>query len=284
MILVADSGSTKCDWLLLNGGESIPTKTMGFNPFFHSIELIKSELALNDLLTANREKVSSVFFYGAGCSSAERKQIIINALSFYFPNAEELVVDHDLTGAALATCGREPGIACILGTGSNSCLFDGRMVHEEVPALGHMLGDEGSGSFFGKILLSEFLYKKLPQDLHEAFEAEFKLLKEDIFFHVYNQPNPNVYLASFMKFVSRHKQHPHFKKMMFAGLKKFADIHILCYEKYAELPVHFVGSIAFHFEEILSEVAKVSGFTLGKIIKKPIDSLSEFHLLKHENQ
>ena len=284
MILVADSGSTKCDWILINGLEQVPTKTMGFNPFFHSVEIIGQGLMGNSTLLKFRDQIRAVYYYGAGCSSDERNQIVRNALSSFFVNLNELVVDHDLTGAALATSGGEAGIACILGTGSNSCFFDGEKVHEKVPALGYILGDEGSGSFFGKILLSEYLYKRLPSELSEAFELEYSLAKETIFHNVYNQPNPNVYLASFMKFVSGHRSHPFFKKMMFEGLSKFADVHITCYDQYRSVPVHFVGSIAYYFTDILNEVAENVGFTVGTVIKKPIDSLATFHTLNHENQ
>ena len=277
MILVADSGSTKCDWLILNGAVKTETKTMGFNPFFHSAGLIHQALKSNPDLASIARDVDAIYFYGAGCSSAERNAIVENALKQTFPHATQIVVDHDLTGAALATCSKEKGIACIVGTGSNSCYFDGEKAMEAVPALGYVLGDEGSGSYFGKIILSNYLYKRLPSELSNAFEKRYDLSKEIIFSRVYNEPNPNVYLASFMKFVSDHRDHPYFKDMIYRGLSVFADIHISCYEGYRNVPVHFVGSIAYYFKEVLDEVAKNMRFKIGEVIKKPIYPLAEHH-------
>lgn len=277
MILIADSGSTKCDWLLINGDVNIETKTMGFNPFFHDSVLIKSELAKNSVLSENKLGIHSIFFYGAGCSSAERNNIVKKALQSFFNSATNVVVDHDLTGAALAATGAQSGIACILGTGSNSCYFDGSKVYEEVPALGYILGDEGSGAYFGKILLSNFLYHKLPKELSNDLEKQHLLTKEEIFFKVYNSPNPNVYLASFMRFISGHGNHPYFQEMIYNGLLAFAKIHITCYKNYQTETVHFVGSIAYYFKSELQKVADDLGFTIGNIVKKPITALGDYH-------
>jgi N-acetylglucosamine kinase-like BadF-type ATPase len=276
MILVADSGSTKCDWLIINKGESLKTHTMGFNPFFHNTALVESELLKNVEFQKIKDQVKEVHFYGAGCSSIARNLVIHNALSAVFTNAD-INVDHDLTGAAVATCETKPGIACIIGTGSNSCYFDGDKTVENVPALGYVLGDEGSGSYFGKILLSEYLYNRLPQDLHDAFAERFSVNKEEIFTNVYNQPNPNVYLASFMRFVSDHRDHPYFKEMIYNGLAKFVNIHVWCYDNFREVPVHFVGSIAYYFREVLEEVAKNHRFTIGNIEKRPVDAIAKFY-------
>ncbi|MBI1307581.1 MAG: ATPase [Bacteroidetes bacterium] len=278
MILVADSGSTKCDWLIAADGEMIETKTMGFNPFFHTSELIAEQISANPELSKIADDVDAVFFYGAGCSSEDRDEIVRKALKSVFTNAIEIVVDHDLTGAALATCGNNPGIACILGTGSNSCYFDGNMVSEVIPALGYILGDEGSGSYFGKQLLSNYLYKRLPKDLSEEFYQTFGLGKEDILTSVYNKPNPNVYLASFMRFVSDHREHPYVREMIYKGIRHFAEIHILCYEQANSATVNFVGSVAYYFHEVVKLVADDLGFTVGSIVKKPITSLAEYHL------
>lgn len=282
MIVVADSGSTKCDWIVIDhSGEFIRTHTMGFNPFFHPSELIERELRANDTLMANHDKVSEVYFYGAGCSSEDRNRVVHNALIAVFPMVNTVKVDHDLTGAAYATAKDAPGIACIIGTGSNSCYFDGQKVHESVPALGYILGDEGSGSYFGKILLSKYLYNKLPADLHQALKDRFNLNKEQIFNHVYNQPNPNVYLASFMRFISDHRDHPYFKDMIYKGLASFINIHVWCYENFREVPVHFVGSIAHYFGDVLREVAVNHRFTIGKIEQKPVEALARLHMNQH---
>lgn len=278
MILVADSGSTKCDWLLVDAeNKREKTNTMGFNPFFHSTELIQSKIEENEILMHHVPSIKEIYFYGAGCSSPERNLIVELALKNVFHCADLIKVDHDLTGAAVATAMYDEGICCILGTGSNSCYYDGKKTHEAVPALGYILGDEGSGSYFGKFMLSEWLYHRMPADLAEEFQETYDLSKESIFEATYNKPNPNVYLASFMKFVSDHKEHAYFKNMIYEGLAKFAAIHIWCYDNFREVPVNFVGSIAYYFRSELEEVAKNHRFTLGKIEKRPIYPIADFH-------
>jgi N-acetylglucosamine kinase-like BadF-type ATPase len=281
MLLVADSGSTKCDWILVkSNGERLETNTMGFNPFFHNEELIASEISKNEILMSYADKILNIYFFGAGASSKQRNTIVENGLKKVFKNTVELRVDHDLIGAAIATAEDDPGIACILGTGSNSCYYDGITVHEVVPALGYILGDEGSGAYFGKILLSKYLYKKLPIELATALENEYGVTKESIFEAVYNKPNPNVYLASFMRFARDHNDHPFFKEMIYKGISGFINIHVWCYENFREVPVHFVGSIAYYFKDTLEEVAKNYRFTIGKIVKKPVTPLADYYCKK----
>ncbi|MDG2455741.1 MAG: hypothetical protein P8N47_08030 [Bacteroidia bacterium] len=281
MILVADSGSTKCDWIAIDEDNiHHHTNTMGFNPFFHSSDLVEQKVSENELFSSIKEKVSEVYFYGAGCSSASRNRIVEKGLSAVFTNATVVNVDHDLTGAALATSQGRPGISCILGTGSNSCYYDGESVHEEVPALGYILGDEGSGSYFGKIMLSEWLYKKMPADLAHAFGEEYNLSKEGIFEAIHTKENPNVYLASFMPFVGKHKEHSYFKNMMYEGLVKFMEIHVWCYNNFRDVPVNFVGSVAYYFQDVLEEVGRIHSFTVGKIDRRPVEPLAVYHTTK----
>lgn len=281
MILVADSGSTKCDWLLIDDtNQRQKTNTMGFNPFFHSTELIHQKLTENELLNASANEIEEVYFYGAGCSSPGRNLIVEEGLRKIFVNAKVVMVDHDLTGAAVATAGDQPGISCIIGTGSNSCYFDGEKVHEAVPALGYIIGDEGSGAYFGKIMLADWLYHKMPKELATPFEETYGLTKEGIFEAVYNKPNANVYLASFMRFASDHKNHAYFKEMIYQGLAKFISIHVWCFDNFREVPVHFVGSVAYYFKEVLEEVARNHRFTVGKTEKRPVDPLADYHYSK----
>lgn len=281
MILVADSGSTKCDWILIDSqSNQHKTNSMGFNPFFHDTDLVYSNLMENELFIEYRDQVSEVYFYGAGCSSEARNTIIANGLKRVFSCADTVLVDHDLKGAALATSQGDKGISCILGTGSNSCYFDGTDVIEKVPALGYILGDEGSGSYFGKILLSEWLYHRMPTELAEDFGKEYNLTKEGIFEAVHHKADPNVYLASFSPFMSKHIDHPYFKEMVYDGLDKFVNIHVLCYENYKDVPVHFVGSIAYYFKEVLQKVALKYSFTVGKIEKRPVEPLAQYHINK----
>lgn len=281
MLLVADSGSTKCDWILVKStGERLETSTMGFNPFFHNEELIGNELRKNELFREFSEKVLHIRFYGAGASSTERNNIIEKGLQSVFINATEIVVDHDVKAAVIATAEDNAGIVCILGTGSNSCYYDGKTVHEKIPALGYILGDEGSGAYFGKKLLSKYLYKKLPLELAASLEKEYGVTKESILDSIYKKPNANVYLASFMKFAHANQSHPFFKELIYKGLSEFINIHVWCFENFREVPVHFVGSIAYYFRDVLEEVAKNYRFTIGRIIKKPVTSLADYYCKK----
>ena len=199
MILIAESGSTKTDWVLIDeSNEKQYFKTIGFNPFFHSTDLIVSTVQKNKELIAYSDQISKVFFYGAGCSSSDMNQIVLKAMNRLFPNADSNV-DHDLLACALATYEDEPSISCILGTGSNSCFFDGENVREEVPAIAYVLGDEGSGAYYGKKLLRDYLYNKLPTDIKYGLENELKITKAAIFERVYMRPHANVYLASFIE-------------------------------------------------------------------------------------
>ena len=280
MILVADSGSTKCDWIFTDGANNTQNfHTMGFNPFFHNTELIESEIRKNEPLTAIAPMVKHVYFYGAGASHASRNEIVAEALRRIYTQAE-VVVDHDLTGAVLATCGDDPGISCILGTGSNSCYFDGTKIHEEVPALGYVLGDEAGGTFYGKELLRMFLYNELPEKIQSSLKERFNLTKEGIFEAVYNKPNPNVYLASFMRFLSDNRDDKWVRDFIYNGFSKFINIHIWKYEMHKDVPVHFVGSVAFHFSDLLKEACKIHRLNIGVITREPVINLVQYHLRK----
>ncbi|HKL39936.1 MAG TPA: hypothetical protein VJ894_04615, partial [Cryomorphaceae bacterium] len=226
MLVIADSGSTKCDWRIVAEDKSYSDcTTMGINPYFHNEDVIEAELRDNEQLMQVANEVKALFFYGAGCSSTELKRTAEQGLSRVFPNAE-IYVDHDLVAAAFAVYEDDPCIACILGTGSNSCHFDGDIVREEVPALAYILGDEGSGSYFGKQLLSDFLYKRLPQNIHEGLVDKFGLTKDIVVDRVYMKPHANVYLASFMKFITGFKSEPYIQDILSEGIGKFLDIHV----------------------------------------------------------
>lgn len=280
MLLVADSGSTKCDWVFTDGSENRSTyHTMGFNPFFHPTDLIESEIRKNTELSALAPKVLHVYFYGAGASHPSRNAIVEEALKRVFTNAE-ITVDHDLTGAVYATCGDEAGISCIMGTGSNSCYFDGQDIFEEVPALGYVLGDEAGGTFYGKELLRMFLYHELPEKIHHGLIDRYQLTKESIFEAVYNKPNPNVYLASFMRFLSDNRDSKWVRDFIYNGFSKFINIHIWKYENHKDVPVHFVGSVAFHFQDLLREACKIHRLNIGVITSEPVVNLVDYHLKK----
>lgn len=279
MILVAESGSTKSDWVLIDpsGREIDRWSTMGFNPYFHSADKVYNVLSTTEGLNVWADKITQTWFYGAGCSSAAMRAIITEGLNRVFTNAENHV-DHDLNAAAYALYDGEPEIACILGTGSNSCFFDGTKVREEVPALAYILGDEGSASFIGKRLLADYLYKKMPTELYKDFDRTYNITKDEIFDRVYNQPHANVFLASFGPFAGKHKDHPYIKDLVRDGIRKFIDIHVKCYPECATVNVNFVGSVAKAFEDIIQEELAKDNIKFGRVLAKPVNSLIKYHI------
>ena len=278
MILIAESGSTKTDWVLVNNQNEIAMfKTMGFNPFFHSSEFIAEKIKENKEFYQASKNAERIYFYGAGCSSNEMNQIVKTGLSLIYPNSL-IDVDHDLLACALSTYKGEPAISCILGTGSNSCYFDGQTLREEVPAIAYVLGDEGSGSYYGKQLLRDYLYNQLPKSIKEDFENQFGSNKSDIFKNVYMKPHANVYLASFMKFLNIHYQHEYVINMIQKGMNEFIKIHVCCYPEHKFVKTHFIGSISKIFERELKSAAENNGIILGEIIQKPVDNLVNYHL------
>ena len=278
MVLIVDSGSTKSDWVLLKEKEDrLLFKTMGFNPFFHNETIIANAVKQNSELFEFADRIEQVFYYGAGCSSEGRNAIVRRALKRVFSKAE-VNVDHDLLACAYSTYAGVPAISCILGTGSNSCYYDGINLVEKVPALGYVLGDEGGGSYFGKKLLTAYLYGQLPVEVAKDLEETFEIDKDGIIENVYSLPHANVFLASFMRFIAKHKDVPFIDHMIVAGLKDFMNVHVCCYDDYEKIPVHFIGSIGYFFEDQLKRAAQDTGIELGTITRKPIDGLVNYHL------
>lgn len=275
MIIIAESGSTKTNWLT---EDNQLFETIGFNPLFFSSDDIYNELIKNEGLQKIKDACTQVFFYGASCSSDARKKIVFDALKKFFGQAHQLKVDHDMNAAAFATYTGEPGIVCILGTGSNSCLYNGQTIHEEVPALGYVLGDEGSGAYFGKKLLAKFLYHELPEATTQLLRDVYGAEKEKIFDAVYKQPHANVYLAGFAQALTDSPDKEFMETFVAEGFADFFTHHVACYPNYQQYPVHFVGSIAFHFKHILQNVANQFGCRLGVVDKNPVYSLLQYHL------
>jgi len=278
-VLIADSGSTKCDWILVDETGQVFRKfsTMGFNPYFHDAQSISEELSSSPIVQELAASVTHIFFYGAGSSTEQMCGIVYEGLSRVFDCAE-IVVDHDLEGAAFSTYDGEPAITCIIGTGSNSCYFDGSVVSEEVPALAYILGDEASGSYFGKKLLAAWMYKKLPAGMAKAFDEKFGLSKDDMFERVYRQSDANVFLASFMPFIGKFREEPIVAAWLAEGFDAFLDVHVKCFDDWAERPIHFVGSIGHYFEAELREALERKGMHFGRIVRKPIDGLAAYHV------
>lgn len=276
MILIIESGSTKSDWVLLNQGEKTYFSTIGLNPYFHSAQDVEAAIRNNSGLLAMSDMVSAIYFYGAGCSADHLNAIIEKGIKNVFTNAI-VSVDHDLNACAYATYTGEPAISCIIGTGSNSCFFDGEVVSEKVPALGYILGDEGSGTYMGKRVLADYLYQRLPEEMSEAFEKETGLDKDSIVHHVYKQPNANVYLASFVPFIQKFSHTNYVKELVLNGFKQFLDVHVCCFDNYKSYPVHFVGSISRIFQNELEEACNYFDIKLGNIVQKPVDGLVQYH-------
>lgn len=281
MILIADSGSTKADWVLIEETDKVRlAHTQGFNPNYHSEEVIARALEAELVPQMPCTQVRVVWYYGSGCWDPERKEVVKRPLRRFFPRAE-IHVEHDLLGAARATCGHRPGIACILGTGSNSCLYDGRREVDNVTNLGFLLGDEGGGVHLGKELLRRWFYRELPTHLVEELEQRVPGGRREVLDHVYREEAPAVYLASFARFLGTRKEDPVVQQLVLDCFDEFITRHVCKYEGHADLPVHFVGSVAWHFQDLLRRALAKRGLKVGIIDRKPIDRLAVFHQQLH---
>ena len=278
MILITDGGSTKCDWILMDktGNVVLKTRTKGLNPAVVPEENIKERILANEELLPFLNKITTVDFYGAGCGTKTPIQLLTNILSEIFSFAE-ISVNEDMIAAVYAAT-LEPGIVCILGTGSNSCYFDGKVIHNGIESLGYSLMDEASGNYFGKRLLRDYFYKKMPTQLAIDFEKRFNLDPDEIKNHLYKRHNPNMYLASFAEFIFTSKEvNGYFYKLISEGMLKFIEYRILCFKESQNVPIHFIGSIAHFSEDIIKECMKPYHLELGNIIRRPIDGLIEYY-------
>ena len=278
MILITDGGSTKCDWILMDktGNVVLKTRTKGLNPAVVPEENIKERILANEELQPFLNKITTVDFYGAGCGTKTPIQLLTNILSEIFSFAE-ISVNEDMIAAVYAAT-LEPGIVCILGTGSNSCYFDGKVIHNGIESLGYSLMDEASGNYFGKRLLRDYFYKKMPTQLAIDFEKRFNLDPDEIKNHLYKRHNPNMYLASFAEFIFTSKEvNGYFYKLISEGMLKFIEYRILCFKESQNVPIHFIGSIAHFSEDIIKECMKPYHLELGTIIRRPIDGLIEYY-------
>ena len=278
MIAIVDGGSTKCDWVILENSGKISQKTesIGFNPNIINADLIPQEIEKNPHLFLIKNQLDYIYFYGSGCGTVENALFVETQLQKVFPYAK-VTVKEDLTAAAYAAYNGKPAIVCILGTGSNSCYFDGESIRRDLPSLGFLIGDEGSGSALGKHLVRRFFMKKLPQDLHQEFVETYHLTIEDAIKNMYHNPRANAYLAEFNKFVVQRKQHPYFQNMVFDEMKNFFEYQVLPYEEAREAEINFIGSIAYYYEDVLRAAAAELNLTVGHIVQRPIESLVEYH-------
>jgi N-acetylglucosamine kinase-like BadF-type ATPase len=281
MKLLVDSGSTKADWISIDetGKILFTTQTLGLNPEV----LVKEEIIsrLNDRfdLSLNRESVSHLFFYGAGCGTDRMKDFLHGVFEEYFPNAT-IVVHEDTYAAVYATTPKnEKAIVCILGTGSNCSYFDGTILHQKVQSLGYIAMDDCSGNQFGRQLIRDYYFGKMPAALAKKFEKAYDLEADVIKHNLYKEPNPNAYMATFAKFLIQNKDEEYCQKLVRKDMQVFVENYITQYENCKEVPVHFIGSIAFYLKEELKEVLEFNGLTIGNVLRRPIDGLIQFHLL-----
>jgi len=278
MILIADSGSTKTDWICTADNDvtqSVQVHTQGLNPFHMSDDEIRDVLT-NDLLPQlGKVQVSSVYFYGSGVRP-EVEERMSGLIREVFPHAEMIEAHSDLLGAARALCGHTWGIACILGTGANSCVYDGKEIVHNTPALGYILGDEGSGAVLGKHLLHDLYTGVLSPGIRSKFEQETGLCLSEIIDRVYRQKQPNRFLASLSEFVHRHLDDEGIRDMVYSTFSDFANMHLSRYGR-RELPVSFVGSVAWYYQEQLSLVLQTLGYHVGTILKSPLEGLVSYH-------
>ena len=276
MILIADSGASKTDWRVIDSnGQIRQHRGTGFNPNYQTASEMVAELQDGFLLDL-REAVQTVYFYGAGCTSPKNQAQVEGALRSLYRHAT-INVDHDLMAAARATCGSSSGIACILGTGSNSCDYDGEFIVNKRPAPGYILGDEGGGAYIGRKFLADFIHEEMPKKIREKLLDKFNLNYQEIIEHVYQKPFPGRYMASFCRFITENKSEPYCYMLYYNAFQDFFKKHVMKYEDYKKKEVNFVGSIAFYNSDILRNAAYDVDIQVNLIIESPIAGLTLYH-------
>ena len=278
MILIADSGSTKTDWCVVENGvllQQIFTK--GTNPFFQSEEEISNEIATALLPQLKTSELDAVYFYGAGCGFPDKIAMVHRAITKHLQIKREVEVNTDMLAVAHGLCQHEAGIACIMGTGSNSCYYDGKQIVSNVSPLGFILGDEGSGAVLGKLLVGDILKNQMTPELKEKFLKQFSLTPADIIDRVYRKPFPNRFLASLSPFLAQNIDEPCIHALVLGSFKSFLKRNVMQYENFRNSKVHFIGSVAFYYKTILAEAAQEMNIQLGTIIKSPMEGLIKYH-------
>ena len=276
MKLIADSGATKAAWCLSDGASHTYIETPGINPYFLKGAQIQDLLQTHLLPQLPDTAIDQICYYGAGCGKIENAKCVEKTLKKVFPKSEVNVAT-DLAAAAKALCGHSEGVACILGTGSNSCVFDGKRVVKNNPAPGFILGDEGSGAYLGKKVLQHYIYHTFDDDLMQQFQERYRTDYPHILDNVYKQSQPNRYLASFTTFLTANRGHFMIENIIEDGLNDFFFTHLYKYTETWTLPIHFTGSIAWHFQDVLEHLCHTMELQLGKVIKAPIEGLVAYH-------
>ena len=274
--LIADSGSTKCEWCLLYNGKKKIINTHGISPYFVKREQIVDLLEQDLVPELKNVEIEELHFYGTGMGNPSNEKIVRLALKEVF-STTEITLQDDLLGAARALCGHEKGIACILGTGANSCYYNGKKIVKNSPGLGYVLGDEGSGAYLGKKVIQYYLYNTFDEELLYRFNKQFNVTKDDILDSVYKKPLANRYLASYAIFLAENRGHYMIENIIEDGLNDFVFNHLYKYEESWKMPINFTGSIAFGFKDVLQELCNTYELELGNVFQSPMDGLVEFH-------
>jgi len=274
--LISDCGATKSEWSIIGKGKIKSVITQGISPYFLNTDQIR-ELLLKELIPYIKNvKIGEIHYYGTGCANPENAKIVKKALKQLFPGAA-VEVTHDLLAAARALCGNEKGIACILGTGSNSCFYNGKRIVKNSPGLGYVLGDEGSGAYLGRKVLQYYLYGTFDDELRGRFDLTYTTTSKEILENVYKKPLANRYLAGYTRFLAENRGHYMIENIIEDGLNDFFFNHLCKYREIWTLPVNFAGSVAFGFKDVLSQLCQGYEFELGKVLKKPMSGLIAYH-------
>ena len=274
--LIADSGATKTTWCLLQNNKKKILSTQGLSPYFLKTDQIQQIVGAEVQSKLKGIAPDEIFFYGTGCINPGNEKLVKKALSNLFPQSA-IQVTHDLMGAAKALCGDQKGVACILGTGSNSCYYNGKKIVKNSPGLGFVLGDEGSGAYMGKKVVQYYLYNTFDPDLMDRFNALFKTNSAEILEAVYKKPLPNRYLASFVQFLIENRGHYMVENIIEDSFNDFFFHHVYKYKESWIMPINFVGSVAFGFKDVLNEMCNSYELQLGKVLKNPMDGLIKYH-------
>lgn len=274
--LIADSGATKTEWCLLEGTKKRNLLTAGISPYFLSAPEIISLLQQELLPRLKKANIQEIFYYGTGCANPSNAKIVRKALGALFPEAK-IEVTHDLMGAARALCGREKGIACILGTGSNSCFYNGKKIIKNSPGLGYVLGDEGSGAYLGKKVIQYYLYGIFDEELRGRFDLSYTTTPAEILENVYKKPLPNRYLATFTTFLAENRGHYMIENILEDGLNDFFFQHLCRYPEVWKFPLHFTGGVASIFSDVVKQLCAHYEFELGSILRNPMQGLIKYH-------
>ena len=279
MIFIVDSGSTKTDWIALDDSGQVlfSTQTLGLNPKVLPSAILTERIINNYDLYQNREKVSHVHFYGAGCGVDSPARRIEKVFTEIFTQSNFSILEDTYAAVYAATEPNDPAIVCIMGTGSNCTYFDGKEIDQRITSLGYVLMDEASGNFYGKQLIRAYYFKTMPEALAKKFEDQYDLSPDTIKENVYRRENPNTYLAKFAQFIIEHKQVPEMKTIIKDGLQRFISHQILQFEDAKDVPIHFIGSIAHYLQDEIDTALKKNGLRLGNVVKRPIDGLVEHH-------